>query len=241
MKRWFWALGAVMALAVSGLGGVFAQEEACYAKNGIWNADETRCEMQSGVTVNVVYPMELVGTGIAEATTDHFLNETRTLFIQSYTPDWSLPAYANHWSQTITYELFHFSSDVVTVKFAVSYYTGGAHPNLDFQTFTFDLAQQKMLALEDIFQDGVNPWPALVPMVQADVAAQLGEAADAQWVQQGTAENPDNYRNWALTPDALVFFFPPYQVVAYAYGPVTVEIPLTAISRLLKPEFGPQP
>lgn len=237
MKRWIWVM-----LLASGLLAALpaaAQEDACYAKNGVWNPDEARCDMQSGVTVNLVYPLELVGTGIAEETVDNFLNETRTQFIQSYAPDWFLPAYANYWSLNITYDLFQFASDIQSVKLNLSDYTGGAHPNLNFQTFTFDLTQQKVLALEDIFQDGVNPWPLLAPLVQQNITEQLGDAADARWIQEGTGENPDNYRNFALTPDALVFFFPPYQVVAYAYGPVTVEIPLAAISGLLKPEFAP--
>ena len=240
MKRWLWVLAAVVALAMFGLGNISAQEDACYAKEGMWDADKQQCTLMSGVTVNVTYPLELAGTGIAEETVDDFLRQTRAEFIQSFTPEWSLPLYVNNWSRNITYELFQYSPDVLSVKLNLSDYTGGAHPNLNFQTFTFDLTQQKVLSLEDIFQDGVNPWPTLVPMVQQNVTDQLGEAADPQWVQQGTAENPDNYQNWALTPDALVFFFPPYQVVAYAYGPVTVEIPLTAISSLLKPEFMPQ-
>ncbi|MBI5670969.1 MAG: DUF3298 domain-containing protein [Chloroflexi bacterium] len=218
-----------------------AQEDACYAKNGVWNADEARCDLQSGVTVNVVYPVELIGTGVAETTVDNFLNETRAAFIESYTPVWSLPAYVNNWALNITYELFRFSDDVQSIKFDLSDYTGGAHPNLNFQTFTFDLVQQRVLALEDIFADGVNPWPTLAPIVEQNVIEQLGEAADPTWIHDGTGENPDNYRNFALMPGALVFFFPPYQVTAYAYGPVTVKIPLSKISGLLKPELVSQP
>jgi hypothetical protein len=240
MKRWLWVLMVVCGLTVLGLGGVSAQEDACYAKNGVWDAEKQQCTMQSGVTVNVTYPLELAGTGIAEQTVDDFLTQTQAQFIQSYAPDFSLPAYANYWSMNITYDLFQFSQDVRSVKLNLSDYTGGAHPNLNFQTFTFDLANQKVLALTDIFQDGVNPWPTLAPIVEQDVTTQLGEAADPQWIQQGTGENPDNYQNFALTPDSLVFFFPPYQVVAYAYGPVTVNIPLAGLSSLLKPEFVPQ-
>lgn len=239
MKRRLWGLAAAFSLMMLGMMGVSAQEDACYAKNGTWDAAKQQCTMQSGVTVNVTYPLELAGTGIAEQTVDDFLEQTRTQFIQSYAPDWSLPGYANYWSMNVTYDLFQFSPDVRSVKLNLSDYTGGAHPNLTFQTFTFDLANQKVLALADIFQDGVNPWPTLAPIVEQDVTNQLGEAADPQWIQQGTGENPDNYQNWALTPDSLVFFFPPYQVVAYAYGPVTVNIPLVNISSLLKPEFVP--
>jgi hypothetical protein len=43
-----------------------------------------------------------------------------------------------------------------------------------------------------------------------------------------------------ITPDALTFFFPPYQVAAYAAGPQTVSIPLAQLGALLAPPFAGQ-
>jgi len=49
----------------------------------------------------------------------------------------------------------------------------------------------------------------------------------------------ENYQNWVLTPDALVFTFEQYQVAPYAAGPQTVTIPLSDVQDILAPEFAP--
>jgi Protein of unknown function (DUF3298) len=36
----------------------------------------------------------------------------------------------------------------------------------------------------------------------------------------------------------LIFYFPPYQVTAYAAGPQQVEIPFVALHTLLAPPFA---
>lgn len=230
-------LGLIGIALLFGILPTAAQENACYDKGGNWDAELQKCQTRTGVTVTVDYPMELVGIGIAEQTVDAFISQTRADFIQSYTPDFSLPNYANNWEMDVSYERFPFSEDIFTLRLNMYYYTGGAHPNLDFKTFTFDLAQQKELTLADIFRQDVNPWPVIAPLVEQNIIEQLGEEVDTEWVHTGSGENPDNYQHFALTPDSLIFFFPPYQVTAYAFGPVTVEIPLAAISDLLNPEF----
>jgi hypothetical protein len=241
MKRLFGITLVILTASLFGLASASAQQEdACYAKNGNWNAELQKCEMQSGIVVNVTYPLELVGSGVAEQTVDTFLTEAQTQFLASYAPDLSLPAYANYWSMNIDYELYSFSANLMTVKLNIATYTGGAHGNLTFQTFTFDLAQQREIILADLFVEGVNPLATVAPLAQQNVLDQLGEGADPQWVQQGTSEDPLNYQSFALTPDSLLFFFPPYQVTAYAYGSITVAIPLLTISPFLKPEFVSQ-
>jgi len=71
------------------------------------------------------------------------------------------------------------------------------------------------------------------------VAEQVGDMSDADWIARGTAPVPENYENWVLTPDALVFTFEPYQVAAYAAGPQIVTIPLADLADILAPEFSP--
>jgi hypothetical protein len=72
--------------------------------------------------------------------------------------------------------------------------------------------------------------------VQADLTAQMGEFADPQWILDGTS-SLEAYMNFVVTQDALVFFFPPYQVAAYAAGPQMVAIPLEQLSGVLTSPF----
>ncbi len=83
----------------------------------------------------------------------------------------------------------------------------------------------------------MDPLATIAPLVQASLAAQLGDMADAAWIEEGASPDPANYQDWLLTPEALTFIFEPYQVAAYAAGPQTVSIPLTEIAGLLAPQF----
>ncbi len=71
-----------------------------------------------------------------------------------------------------------------------------------------------------------------------DLTKQLGDMADPMMLDPGTAATmPDNYKNWALTPTSIVFFFDPYQVASYAAGPQKVEIPFTSFTSGLAAPF----
>lgn len=233
-------------LIASAVSAQSPQQDACLNKNGTWNEDAQKCEFVTGVQVNVDYPLELVGKGVAETTIDTYLQQTQQAFEESYTPDYSLPSFLNYWTMGISYELYHFSDNVLSIKFTNDFYTGGAHPNHDFSTFTFNLTQDRQLYLQDLFTEGSNYLQVIAPIVQQDLETHLAEVfgaplsdMDKDIIVQGTGENPDNYQNFALTPDALIFFFPPYQVAAYAAGAQQVSISLTQLSNILKPEFLP--
>jgi hypothetical protein len=137
----------------------------------------------------------------------------------------------------ISNETYKFSEDIQTVVFNMSFYTGGAHPNSGYKSFTFDVKQDKELTLNDVFLNGNIPWDTISQLVQDDLKTQLADMADATTIEQGTGTNPDNYKNWALTSDALIFFFDPYQVAPYVAGPQKVEIPLQMLKDVLTPAF----
>lgn len=85
----------------------------------------------------------------------------------------------------------------------------------------------------------MNHLEILAPLVRDDLSAQLGDMTDAEWIAMGTdPAEPFNYRSWALTNDALVIYFDPYQVAAYAAGPQVVSIPLADIADVLAPPFS---
>jgi hypothetical protein len=90
---------------------------------------------------------------------------------------------------------------VLSLKFTISDYTGGAHGNLYFQTYTFDLVQSRIFTLNDLFLPGIDPLATLAPIVQADLAAQMGEFADPTWIQEGT-DSLDEYVSFVITPDS---------------------------------------
>lgn len=215
-----------------------AQEDECYAKNGTWDADTSQCKLTVGVTVDVDYPLEYAAFPEAAAVIDSFIANQQQAFIASYTPDYSLPSYANNWWMGISHEDYQFSDSIRSIVFTNSFYTGGAHPNSGYSTFTFDVANGTQLQLEDLFVDGTIPWDSISALVQDDLNTRLTDMTDAATIELGTGMNPDNYKSWALTPDSLIFFFDPYQVAAYAAGPQQSEIPLSTFAGQLNSPFA---
>jgi hypothetical protein len=234
-RRWMVILGLVFITTV--VVSAQSNQDGCYAKGGLWDDATSKCTLKEGFEVDVNYPLFISQYPFAEQTIDAFIKDYKSTFEQSYTPVDNIPAYANFWTLTMDYQQFQHSPAVISLLFTISTYTGGAHPNEDFKTFTFDVQNQKEIMLNDLFVAGSNPWPTIAPMVQQSLETRLSTAIgapladeDKQTIQNGTGEDPQNYQNFVLDGDSLVFYFPPYQVAAYAAGPQSVSIPLSSLN-----------
>jgi hypothetical protein len=214
-------------------------EDICLQQGGTWDPATGKCEVALSLTMNIDYPMEFVSYPFAKDALDQFVRDSRIAFLTPLTtPDFYYSP--GPLALDITYQTFQFSDTVTSVQFDVYEYTGGAHPNSYYRTFVFDLGQERVLTLNDLFVAGVNPLDTIFPIVQADLQAQLTTMevpADGAWIDDGTGTIPENYQNFVLTEDSLIFLFPPYQVAPYAVGPFTVTIPLANLSGILAPEF----
>lgn len=207
----------------------------------LWQVQDEDCVFHQEIsfTINVAYPTEVTNYNFARQTVEDYFNERRTEF-WSFANDMDFTfGFLAPWSLDISYTTYHYSDTVLSLQFSESVYTGGAHPNLLFRTFTFDLANETVLSLDDLFPPENQPFATLQPLVQAALESQFIERVgtisdfDTDWIREGTGEDPYNYRNFALTEDALVLFFEPYQVAPYAAGPFTVEISLSDLSAIL--------
>jgi len=229
----------LMSLFALGLLPAAAQEDTCYSKDGSWMADTQKCTVTVGVQVNVDYPLAFAQYPEAAKTIDDFIADEQKSFIASYTPDYTLPPHVNNWGMYITNETYKFSDDIQTVVFDVSFYTGGAHPNHGYQTFTFDVKKGTELTLKDVFLNGNVPLDMISKTAYANLKKTLGDMEDDTMLEAGTTTStPDNYKNWALTPTSIIFFFDPYQVAPYAAGPQKVEIPFSDLKGMLAAPFG---
>ncbi len=232
-------LSMLMSLFALGMLPATAQEDACYGKDGNWLPDTQKCVVSVGVHVDVDYPLAMAQYPEVAKVIDTFIADQQKTFIASYTPDYTLPAHVNDWSMTISNEIYKFSDDIQTVVFNIYFYTGGAHPNSGYNSFTFDVKQGKQLTLADVFINGDVPWDIIAKLAQDDLKTHLGDMMNADMLEAGTtATNHDNYKNWALTDKSIIFFFDPYQVAPYAAGPQKVEIPFTTLHTLLAPPIG---
>ncbi|HML22539.1 MAG TPA: DUF3298 domain-containing protein [Aggregatilinea sp.] len=234
MKKWIVGL-VTLVLVLTLAAPVFAQEDDCLSKGGWWDPDAETCTLRNGLDFTVHYPLELTAYPFADQVVNDYFTEARNSYITELLSAGFMPTPGYIWAFQADYETFDFSDTLVSYNFTVYTFTGGAHGMTTFKSFVFDLANEKVLALEDLFQPGTDPLAVIAPVAQAKATEQLSEMTDAGWIAQGTAPDPANYANWVVTPDALVFYFEPYQVAAYAAGPQTISIPWSELEGLAEP------
>ena len=227
----------LFALALALTGGVLhAQDEPVDCPlGGAYNEETDQCDM--AITINVAYPNWIRDSEAALTAIGEQLAAVRTEFLSAV--DMMFVPYSWAGSLDVTYEEFEHGAALRSVVFTVGTYTGGAHPNRYFLSTTVDTVADRALTLEeDIFQPGADVIAALQPLVVADLTAQMGEFADAEWINTGTDELTD-YVAWAIDAGDLVLYFPPYQVAAYAAGDFTVRISVDDLSGVINPMLLP--
>ncbi len=214
---------------------VFAQEEPCLDLGGTFDGVTNVCTFPTGLTIEIDYPAEFDSYPAATMIViDQFLLDRQTEIVAAAAAD---PAPPGPYFLSIQTDIFSFDSYVRSVLFTISEYTGGAHPNLYYTTYTFDTRDGHFIDLEDLFMTGSDPLATIFPIVQADLVAQMGVDADLTWINGGTGTTFSNYASFVLTDTALIFYFPPYQVAPYAAGAFTVEVPFSSIRAIFRPPY----
>lgn len=172
-------------------------------------------------TLNMSFPVDFPD----QAAVDDFLTQTRTGFLnEAQTPNFANIPYAMEMKGSL------WASDTTrSVSFEVYENLGGAHPNTWYKTFNYDTPRNRPIAFGDLFAPGTNPMNAIFPIVQKKLEAEMGMPAP---VADSDGMDPSHYRNFAITPVDLVFFFDRGEMMAGAAGEYTVYVPRNAIPPL---------
>ena len=231
-------------LFTSGL-AVSAQNEpvVCTANGGDWDSAQEVClitdsgQNASGINYSyeVHYPTSIAYEPFITSALNGVIQPLIDQFMMGVngTPD----SPGDLFMKT-TFNVYEHSPDIFSVVFDVSDYLGGAHPNLVVHALTFNRATQQRLWFQDLFSSN-DPLSVIEPIVVADLQTQLGpDASTLQWIQDGTGQNFNNYRNFAVDAETLILFFEPYQVAPYAAGKLTVKVPLSQLAAIWGPGGG---
>lgn len=140
----------------------------------------------------------------------------------------------------VGYSIEFADEELISVNFTESTFTGGAHPNSNTFTITYDLKAGRQLKLADLFKPGTKYLAAIADYATRDLQGRkdpetgenMGIAQDI-W-EDGIKPTADNYSNWNVTKKGLLITFPAYQVAAYAYGPQTVIVPYSHLEDIAK-------
>ena len=104
--------------------------------------------------------------------------------------------------------------------------TGAAHqghPDTSYRAFNYDLGKHVPITFDTLFLDELVP----------GFLTELIDNANSDW--DPNAEEPDahTYRNFALTDDAVTFFFGENDVVHDDNGPSHVSVPRSELAPLM--------
>jgi hypothetical protein len=204
-----------------------------------WTNADGRCALKQTLSIEASfsYPEFLNTQPFAKAIVMQYITERQAEFWGNLAGGQFVETNSYPWTLDISDGVYVFSSDVVSIVFTEYEYTGGAHPNSWYTTFTFDLANEKQLSLADMLVDGDATLEVIAPLVQAQLTTMLGELSDVSWIEQGAAPTPENYASFTLTDDGLLILFPAYQVAPYVAGPQLVTLPYADLAGILKPEY----
>lgn len=158
------------------------------------------------------------------------------------------------------YQIFRHG-DVLSLAYRETYHADGPDFNNAYRTFTYDMSTGRRLELGDLTKPGTDPRQSIPPLAAPFVQQALDEAQPPH--QPGSYPfvvdrwTPDEvysggYKAWVLGPDELILYMPDYPVghdTPLDYTPgmmqwsmdggaVIARIPLTALSTILRPEFG---
>ncbi|WP_059020999.1 esterase [Mycobacterium sp. M26] len=163
------------------------------------------------------YPDEQAVTDYLAQNRDGFVNVaqpgSRNL---PYEMDVTAQTFASAQTQSVVLKLFQ---DV-----------GGAHPTTWYKAFTYNVGQRKPVTFDTLFAPGVKPLAVIFPIVQRELERQTGLTGV---ISTGDGMDPTHYQNFAITDDAVIFFFGQGELLPSDAGATSASVPRNALSPLV--------
>ncbi len=149
------------------------------------------------------------------------------------------------------WEKFYFSSDFEIIQSNSSYvsfilkyggYIGGAHGYQNIASFNYDVKNQKVVSLDDIFKDNHDFLNYLskesrnilsneFALINEDEIGDSSKEAIEEYIkninsiiEKGTEPTVDNFSVFTFYQNKIKIYFKQYQVVPYAMGMPEIEI-----------------
>lgn len=226
---------------------VLCMQSICWAAAGnvmLIKSIKTDINKQAHSTIKITYPVakkgphsEKINAAIHQVIDGIITNFKKNLADNgSPSPMTGLPLTVDSNALDVTYKVFQNTPDLLSLRFSIyTNFYGAAHPLTVYQSLNYDVKQDKVLALDDVFQ-GNDYLTFLSDYSKKVLTAHLTKAASTPTEPdaQGLKPTADNFQIWNMTAKGLLITFPPYQVAAYVFGPQEVAIPYADLKDKLK-------
>lgn len=140
------------------------------------------------------------------------------------------------WELKTTADTVYAGPKALTVKFDTYAYTGGAHPNSTQSFYTFDRESGRLLLLADMVTDTT----ALVGVLEKAFRRQQKLPPTSSLEEQGYFLRDGRFflpANVGMSREGLVFYYNPYEIAAYAVGPIQVTVPYGQLGGILRSDW----
>ncbi len=207
----------------------------CFLSAGAFCKDvdqETIDEDNPKYSIKIVYPQNFTPAINTAVTT--FVTDQKNSFLSTAGKATDLPADApGKDGLDITYKVVFQNDKVISLLFDLSIYDrGAAHPRNSQVSWNF--INDIEVKLDNIFVPGNDYMSFLAHYCSAEFLKK--DISEKNWIMEGTAPKPENYKIWHFSKKGLVIVFDTYQVAAYVFGPQPIEIPRSVISKYLQPD-----
>jgi hypothetical protein len=105
---------------------------------------------------------------------------------------------------------------------------GGVHPVTTYKAVNYDLRKTAPITFDTLFKPGTQPLDVLNPIVQRELDKR-GATGSLSLIDLGVKA----YQNFAITDDAVNFFFNQDGLLPHEIGPLEVDVPRTELAPLL--------
>lgn len=118
---------------------------------------------------------------------------------------------------TYTYENY------ISYVFNIEYYMGGAHPNHEIWTVTYDKESNEIIDITDLIKKNSDILNIFSTVSREELLHNSG-IVNSTIMMEGTRPIAQNFSNFAFSPTGLLLFFPQYQVAPYSSGQFIVKV-----------------
>jgi len=136
----------------------------------------------------------------------------------------------------IFYQPYEVNSNFVSIMFETEEYTGGAHPDSSYYGFNYDIKNEKIVGLVDIFS---KDYVKSISDKSISYLSKLNQSqpfTNDEWINEGAGPKADNFKNFCFNKDTVVFYMNPSQVGSYAAGMQEIIMPISSLESILNKE-----
>jgi hypothetical protein len=135
----------------------------------------------------------------------------------------SYAQFPREYELNIAYAKGQVDGKIISIIFTKYSFEGGAHGATTFIPLNYNTETKQEIKLPDLFIDQPNYLQKISEFCIADLKRQMSasgaiDMTDNGWINEGAGPAEENYSIFLINKDNIVFYFPQYQVAAYAAG-----------------------